>query len=109
MRVSRGAALAGVVARGTPARAHWPRADGETGSTDSRRTVRRTRPGRARTFPAFSGTARPKPVRSDSYFRVASRGGNHAGVFAPVDIKGGWSAGRRAEKRGYEIATVRGS
>ena len=46
------------LARRTPARADRTRADGAAGTADSRRAVRRTRPGRARTFRAVPRTAR---------------------------------------------------
>src|SRR5271170_2173508 len=87
--------MARAVARRTAAHFDWPRVDGETKAVDFGRAVRRTRPGRARTFFAISPKARLEEKFSGTCAGDASCRRNHAGVFACAGFEKWKSAGGR--------------
>src|ERR1700722_7772022 len=107
MRLSRETTVAVFVAGRTAACADWPRADGKTTTADPRRTLRRARPRRSRTFFAIPGAPGPSAKSSDTGARDASRGGNHAGVLARADPEIRPRAGLREKINGTHGETSR--
>src|SRR5579859_2251397 len=95
MHTSGGTSVARAFAGRTAADFDWPRADGQAACFDPGRALRRTRPCRARAFPAISPAARQNPKAPYPRAGDASRGRNHAGLFARIDFEERESAGVR--------------